>query len=382
MASRSRSSRVTVLVTPRFEIFYALQILESGSGEKLRPWRREMARRLSSRARTTLAHVAPSALMWPLLADALCDVPGPLTFQQMMLNLRELAPESFQRAVLGGVFKQSAALDGLIAGKLSLRRAVAGEDESRKKVLTLLGLQPFDADSAAAQAFNRLVSDPAGYRDNVVSALDVFWSGGFDETWELAKSQMEESAKRIDRQLERGGFDSVVEQWKLPHLVPKSVHRVNLIPSAFNVSRLWASYGETPLDRTVFIPVFDAGISLGEFASEPEATIPVTHSSKVDPSTVFKALGDTTRYAIATTLARNPMTSVELARLFKVSKPTISHHVQHLRAANLLIENPGDNGTVLSLDRVTLEKASIAAAAEMFSNDGPDHVVRRTRKTN
>jgi DNA-binding FadR family transcriptional regulator len=76
------------------------------------------------------------------------------------------------------------------------------------------------------------------------------------------------------------------------------------------------------------------------------------------------------------------MTSVELSRVFNVSKPTISHHVQHLRAANLLIERQGENGTVLSLNRRALERASIEAVSEMFSDDGPDHVVQRSRKSN
>ena len=75
------------------------------------------------------------------------------------------------------------------------------------------------------------------------------------------------------------------------------------------------------------------------------------------------------------------MTSVELSRLFKVSKPTISHHVQLLRSANLLREEQAENGVVLSLNRLTLERASSAAAAEMFSDEGPDHVVKRSRKS-
>ena len=100
----------------------------------------------------------------------------------------------------------------------------------------------------------------------------------------------------------------------------------------------------------------------------------------INGALVFKALGDTTRYAIATTLARTPMTSVELARLFKVSKPTISHHVQLLRSANLVREQQTETGTVLSINRTTLERASSAAAAEMFSDEGPSHVVKRSRK--
>lgn len=102
----------------------------------------------------------------------------------------------------------------------------------------------------------------------------------------------------------------------------------------------------------------------------------------VDSALVFKALGDTTRYAMASAIARTPMTSVELARAFSVSKPTISHHVQMMRAAGLLEETQSDRGVILSLDRRVLEGASNAAAREMFSGDRTANVIRRTRKAN
>jgi DNA-binding transcriptional ArsR family regulator len=97
---------------------------------------------------------------------------------------------------------------------------------------------------------------------------------------------------------------------------------------------------------------------------------------------VFNALGDTTRYAIASTIARKPMTSVELARTFGVSKPTISHHVQVLRAAGLLEETHTETGTLLALNRRVLERTSGAAVREMFAHDAKQHVVKRTRIPN
>jgi ArsR family transcriptional regulator len=141
------------------------------------------------------------------------------------------------------------------------------------------------------------------------------------------------------------------------------------VPSAFNTAKLWAAYADSHKRTRFFIPVLDPGLSAGAAA-------------QIEPSAVFKALGDTTRYAIASMLARTPMTSVELARAFDVSKPTISHHVQQLRAAGLLEEAQGDNGVVLSLNRRVLEKASGAAAREMFSGTASEHVVKRSRRVN
>jgi DNA-binding transcriptional ArsR family regulator len=102
----------------------------------------------------------------------------------------------------------------------------------------------------------------------------------------------------------------------------------------------------------------------------------------VNPALVFNALGDTTRYAIAASIARHPMTSVELARAFGVSKPTISHHVQVLRTAGLLEETQTENGIVLALNRRVLERSSGAAAREMFSEEGDGQPIRRTRQPN
>ena len=393
MPPRSPSPAVTVTVTPRFEVFYALQALESGSSERFRDWRREMERRLPSEARATIASVGPSALMWPLLADALCDEPAGLSFDEVLSALRSADAKSFQRAVLGGVFTSREAVERLISGKLALKRATANESAHRK-LLELLGLYPFDAESATVDAFERLVSQPAEYRNEVVSALSIFWKAGFADTWEILEPQMRDSARRMRASVARDGFGSFAAEWKLPVTLDKgaivsggganrmsvrSVRDIHLIPSVFNVSRLWANYTDSEKRARIFIPVFDAAISTApSIAAIPQPSR--AREKAIDAAVVFKALGDTTRYAIATTLARTPMTSVELARLFKVSKPTISHHVQQLRNAQLLIEHHGENGVVLSLDRRILERTSSLAAAEMFSAEGPDHLVRRSRK--
>lgn len=378
MATRSGNS-FSVLVTPRFEIFYALQALESGTGEMFADWRREMERRLPARARTEIVRVAPAPLMWPLLADALRDEPGAISFPHMITALRALEPIAFQRAVLSGIFKAERAVDGLMSGRVSLRRTVTGEPENRRKLLSLLGLSPFDAESASTYAFDRIISQPSSYRDEVAIALEMFWQVGFNETWNKLEPQMITSSRVMKTAIKRRGFEAFASENQLSIKIAPSAPGVHVIPSAFNVSKLWSCYVDSHERTRYFIPVLDRSLVIT--TSAPKAEGEYT-AQPVNPSLVFKALGDTTRYAIATTLARTPMTSVELARVFKVSKPTISHHVQTLRAADLLIERQGDNGTVLSLNRRTLERASSRAASEMFSEEGPGHVVQRSRKAN
>ena len=139
------------------------------------------------------------------------------------------------------------------------------------------------------------------------------------------------------------------------------------MPSAFNTARLWASYADARGRTRFFLPVYDPTISL-------------SGTTTIEPALVFRALGDTTRYAIASSIARTPMTSVELARAFGVSKPTISHHVNLLRSAGLLEETTTEAGVLLALNRRGLERASVAAAREMFAEGDTSPVVRRSRR--
>jgi ArsR family transcriptional regulator len=53
-------------------------------------------------------------------------------------------------------------------------------------------------------------------------------------------------------------------------------------------------------------------------------------------NTLFKALNDPTRRAILELLRERPLTAGEIADQFSFSKPTISHHLDLLRQADLV----------------------------------------------
>lgn len=379
-----RDRLIQVVVSPRFEVFYALQTLASATGEHLGTWRREMARELPARLLASLADVAPSPLIWPLLADALRDSPPAATFPEMLSELRSLETHSFQTFVLGGVFKLPGAVDELIEGNTTLARTIAAEVKMQEKLLSMFGLHPYVRQAPGVAAFERIVAEPDAFRDAVVNLLASFWNAGFAGTWSRIEPQLRESARDLERAASLSRFTAFARERKLPltiegdeirsttssrRLSAKSSSTVYLLPSAFNTSRFWAAYVDTRGRTRFFVPVLDPGIT-------PSA------GAIVDSSLVFRALGDTTRYAMASAIARTPMTSVELARAFGVSKPTISHHVQVMRAAALLEETQSERGVVLSLDRRVLEGASNAAAREMFSGDHTANVIRRSRKAN
>jgi DNA-binding transcriptional ArsR family regulator len=52
---------------------------------------------------------------------------------------------------------------------------------------------------------------------------------------------------------------------------------------------------------------------------------------------LFKALGDPTRRQILEMLKKKDLTAGEIAEAFSISKPSISHHLEILRRANLVV---------------------------------------------
>lgn len=54
-------------------------------------------------------------------------------------------------------------------------------------------------------------------------------------------------------------------------------------------------------------------------------------------NTVFKALNDATRREILELLRKRDMTAGEIADHFSISKPSISHHLELLKQADLVV---------------------------------------------
>jgi ArsR family transcriptional regulator len=132
---------------------------------------------------------------------------------------------------------------------------------------------------------------------------------------------------------------------------------------------------------TVYLPItreIEAANEIGD-QSPARGSLAGKPSREINAESVFRALGDTTRYAIASILARTPTTSAELARSLKVSKPTITHHVHALRSAGLITETPSRGSTKLSLSRDTVAALSGAAVDQLFSSTG-DLTLGTTRR--
>ena len=383
-------------VTPRFEVFYALRVLEERSGFA-DGWRSATKRALPREFRSAAERVAPRPLMWALLADTLRDSRPDPTFREILETITSLDDEVFQRAVLSGVFRNEAVVRDLIAGRQSLGDAVSAEIETNRPLLGLLGLYPLKRSSAMAGAFTRIISEPAKFRSELSRTLEIFWASAFSNDWKSLEPNMRRRVEEMEKMSASASLSVFGEAAKLPAVFDDERRTVNnkrgaivfryhdlrdiyVIPSAFNDSHLWGAYADSSGWLRLYFPVFDAELlEKSNVRSEPPLDRDV--STRADPALLFRALGDTTRYAMARVLARGPRTSIELAKDFAVSKATISHHVQLLRQAGLLHEQGTDNGVALRLDRQALENLANEAAPAIFDPAQP-LVIKRSRQEN
>lgn len=72
---------------------------------------------------------------------------------------------------------------------------------------------------------------------------------------------------------------------------------------------------------------------------------------------VFKALSDGTRREILRLLRRGDLTAGEIADRFSISKPSISHHLNLLKHAGLVLDVRRGQNIVYSLNMTVFEEA-------------------------
>ena len=390
----SPRSLLQFAVTPRFEVFYGLRVL-SQKGEFADRWRRQTERALPRSFRAIAKRVAPRPMMWPLLADSLRNAKPCPTFSEMLETIASLDDASFQRAVMSGVFRSERDVDELITGRQSLRDTVEAESGKGSRLLGLMGLHPFHRSSTAAGAFSRIVAEPAQYRADLSKTLEIFWASAFSDDWKILEPRMKRRVAVMEETLRNSSLSAFSRDVRLPvvfddrkkiistgHAAPMFRYRdlrdIHVIPSAFNDSQFWGAYADSSGSLRLYFPIFDPELleTATIRAEHPRAPV---DTEAADPALIFRALGDTTRYAMACVLAQSPRTSVGLAKEFGVSKATISHHVQVLRNAGLLLEKVTDRGVVLTLDRHALEELASGATRAMFASDHPP-VIKRSRR--
>ena len=387
-------------VTPRFDVFYALYELTHNAPSVLEVWKERAITLLPRDFERVAKRIAPVPLFWPLLADAIQRMPGETTFDEIVSNLREMSMEDLKSNILSGIFHDGGTVRGLVAGKKSLAQAVANQKSDDAELLGHFGLRPYDRSSDAAKAMNMLLSHPETFRDELTLVLERFWQTGFRRDWSALEPEMRADSFRMRDLEEEAPLHELASELKLPvrfdaearELRPKSgpsipydrIDRCFIIPSAFNTRRWWAKYESKTGRISLYFPIVRDVNAANRIAARGgnTGTSRVASHPEINAESVFRALGDTTRYAIASILARTPTTSAELSRSLRVSKPTITHHVQALRAAGLIAETPAAGSTKLSLRRATVAAVSDAAVEQLFSSTADlSLVTTRKRRT-
>jgi DNA-binding transcriptional ArsR family regulator len=395
-----RAFPVEFAVTPRFDVFYALYALTHNAPSVLEDWKKRAMTLLPRDFERVAKRIAPVPLFWPLLADSIQQIPGETTFDEIVSNLREMPVENLKSNILSGLFHDAGTVRSLAAGKMSLAQAIANQKLNDAELLGYFGLRPYDKSSDAAKAMTMLLSHPETFRDELTLVLERFWQTGFRRDWSALEPEMRADSFRMRDLEEEAPLQELASELKLPvsfdaearELRPKSgasipydrIDRCFIIPSAFNTRRWWAKYESKTGRVSLYFPIVRDVTAANRIAARAGnmGTSRVAPHPDINAESVFRALGDTTRYAIASILARTPTTSAELSRSLRVSKPTITHHVQALRAAGLIAETVAAGSTKLSLRRATVAAVSDAAVEQLFSSTGDlSLVTTRKRRT-
>jgi ArsR family transcriptional regulator len=393
---RSGSFAIEFAVTPRFDLFYALYSLTSSAPTQLEPWKSNALGRLPRDFENVARRVAPLPIFWPLLADAIQSVRGEMTFEEILSSIGDMPVENLQRNVLSGIFHDQSTVDSLVTREKSLRQVLGDDKLAGAEMLGHFGLRPYKETSQSASAITTLLTKPKTFRDELSLVLQRFWKTCFRHDWSVLEPGLRAESFRMRDLRDERSPGELGRELNLPvvfdddtrEVRPKSgspiaydrVERCYVIPSAFNARRWWAKY-ETKAQRvTLYFPVTTESLAANNVAEEKRSVpdVAVAHRA-INAESVFRALGDTTRYAIASILARTPTTSADLARSLKVSKPTITHHVHALRSAGLISETPSGGSTKLTLSRDTVAALSGAAVEQLFASTG-DLPLETTRK--
>ncbi len=363
----------------RFEIFYGLQTMIDSDSKIHKSWRRESLSSLPKNFFNKYYPLSSAPSIWPIIADTLSVKPIDLSFEQLIEEFKKLDLKSMQQEILlGAIHYPEVVKKAMIEKDLGL--ALSKVPKKKQEWLAFIGLYPYQVDAPISESLNLLLKSPEKFRKQCIQILESFWDSSFESTWRRLKLPMQKSLYEKEHlfhscslsefaktSLLKIDFDSAKRQIKairggatIPY---EEVGRSYIFPSVFNDKRYWTAF-DVEDKSYLYIPYFDPTIVLE--ASDIQ-TIDEIKNADLDPSFIFKALGDTTRYAMIKLLAKESRSSLELARALKVSKPTISHHLHILREAELVNENPERGSIILSLKRFTFERISDLVVAELFN---------------
>lgn len=372
----------TFAVSLHYELFFAMQTLTDPQARIHSGWKSGAMAQSPASFQSRLKAAGSSPFLWPCIADCIQGEERCYEWKGLLRGLREIPILAFQERLLLGILHDESIVQSILSGHRSIQEAVSQVATSRRQWLAFIGLYPYDKTAPLATALQALLRDPGAFRKQIVALVTDFWESTFRTTWKDLRSQLEHSCRERERLFhscslqefaqetllrvevnERAGFLKAVRGGFRLRL--KNIESAYFFPSAFNDQRHWTCYG-TAGKMTACFPYFDPSLSL-DFAGR-SATV-VLATPEPDPALILSALGDHTRFAIASMLARDTISSADLARSLGLTPATVSHHIHVLREAGLLQELREGATVCLSLNRAILEQLSQLLINRLFHTD-------------
>lgn len=378
------------LVSYRYEFFYSLNALLDPNARIHPKWRRTAQAKLGKEFDEHLKTLGGAWEIFPVLPALLPGSMSDPKFDAIKKHFREMPIRQFKEKILRGLLHSEEITKSLLNETLDLKSAMAKAPKAKQEWLAHIGLYPYHSKTPIIIALELLLKNPKQFREIILKIMDLYWTRVFERTWLQLQPQLQKSQEASERLFLSCSFSEYAKQSLLRIEVDNAKGEIKAIrggyrlklddvvgcyflPSAFNDRRFWSAFDESDEETFVYFPCFDPHITLDiQLAGgDPKLLAPA-----LDPALIFKALGDSTRFAIVSILARSPTSSAELAKTLSVSKPTISHHVHILREAGLLEEVFSAGSVELSLKRPTIEKLSDLAIKTLFENEKPIQIQR------
>jgi ArsR family transcriptional regulator len=365
-----------VVVSPRFEGFHALWQMTGRPAAARADWCRRARRRLGRPFAALCEKIGGAAAFWVVLADAPGTRPAGEPFEATIRAIARLPPRRFAMRVLENQLHHLPAVRALLDDPEDVARALAMVPPTKREWLQHFGVYPLRSDSPGLAALRRLARDPAEVQQAAVAALDLFWRRVFKAEWERLVPRLEPAAEaaraliaargltalanagqvNLDIDMEAGELAALRGGYRIGF---GAIAEIRAYPSVFNTARFWTVLDGRRGEQVVHLPFLI-----------DEAGVASVRARPTDPALAFRALGDPTRFALASLIAARPMTSVELARALAVSKPTVTHHVHLLREAGLIDERAESRAVWLSLRRSAIAGLSRLALNRLFGAKG------------
>lgn len=238
----------------------------------------------------------------------------------------------------------------------------------------------------------------AARRDPRADLVADFTNRIFASFWRSACASYDAAARRLEATLDADprtdlgvlfGFDIALDPRHrglrqhgaaARRIPPNRLAAINLYPSALNPGHEWHLQRMEGDKYLVHLPIQDETLAAQCLAllREPAAAVARPRAG-TDPAIVFRALGDASRFAMVTLLAREELTGAELGRRLGLSTPAVTHHLNELRRAGLIDERRQGAAIHLKLRRVVFLDLGARTLAQL-DTAAPTALPQRSRR--